>query len=80
MDKMPIREAKASFSALVDAAKKGKPTLITRHGEPAAVIVPVEAGRRLFPLDTLNLGSYLLDIPEPLQTERDTTSLRDFDL
>lgn len=84
METLQIREAKASFSALVAAAEQGRPTLVSRHGQPCAMIVPVADGARLYPLEMPNLANYLLALPEPLEaleTERDTTPLRgvDFD-
>ena len=79
METMQIREAKASFSALVAAAEKGRPTLVSRHGQPCAMIVPVAEGARLYPLEMPNLANCLLALPEPLQTERDTTQLRGID-
>ena len=79
MEIMQIREAKASFSALVAAAEKGRPTLVSRHGQPCAMIVPVADGARLYPLEMPNLVNYLLALPEPLETERDTAPLRGMD-
>lgn len=79
MEILQIREAKASFSALVAAAEKGRPTLVSRHGQPCAMIVSVADGARLYPLEMPNLASYLLALPEPLETERDTTPLRGID-
>lgn len=83
MQTMQIREAKASFSALVAAAEKGRPTLISRHGQPCAMIVPVADGEHLYPLEMPNLANYLLTLPEPFiadfETERDTTPLRGID-
>ena len=76
MEILQIREAKASFSALVAAAEKGRPTLISRRGQPCAMIVPVADGARLYPMEMPNLANYLLSLPEPLETERDTTALR----
>lgn len=80
METLQIREAKASFSAVVAAAEKGRPTIISRHGRPCAMIVPIADGKRLYPLEAANLASYLLGIPESFDTERDTTPLRDIDL
>jgi len=41
--KVPVAEAKANFSQLVDAAEHhGRRTVITRHGKPAAMLVPME--------------------------------------
>jgi prevent-host-death family protein len=79
MEILQIREAKASFSALVAAAEKGRPTLVSRHGKPCAMVVPVADGVRLYPLEMPNLANYLLSLPEPLETERDTTPLRGID-
>ena len=79
METLQIREAKASFSALVAAEEKGRPTLIRRHGQPCAMIVPVVDGARLYPMEMPNLANYLLALPEPLETERDTTPLRGID-
>jgi antitoxin Phd len=39
MKKIQPREAKATLSAVVEAAENGEPTTITKHGRPAAVIV-----------------------------------------
>jgi prevent-host-death family protein len=81
MQTLQIREAKASFSALVAAAEKGRPTLVSRHGQPCAMIVPIADGARLYPLEMPNLAHYLQTLPEPFDTERDPTPLRgvDFD-
>lgn len=79
MDIFQIREAKASFSALVAAAEKGRPTLVSRHGQPCAMIVPVADGARLYPLEMPNMANYLLSLPEVLETERDPTPLRGID-
>ena len=79
MEVVQIREAKSSFSALVAAAENGRPTLVSRHGHPCAMIVPVADGARLYPLDMPNLASHLLALPEPLVTERDTVPLRGID-
>jgi prevent-host-death family protein len=44
MRKASLAEAKAHLSELVDRAEHHKrPTLIVRHGKPAAVLVPVES-------------------------------------
>ena len=79
METVQIREAKASFSALVAAAEKGQPTLVSRHGHPCAMIVPVADGARLYPTEMPNLANYLLAMPEPLVTPRDATPLRGVD-
>jgi prevent-host-death family protein len=42
-----VQEAKARFSELLDAALKKGPQIVTRRGEEAAVVVPIEEWRRL---------------------------------
>ncbi|MGH7077257.1 MAG: type II toxin-antitoxin system Phd/YefM family antitoxin [Acetobacteraceae bacterium] len=42
-----LRDAKASLSAVVDDAVKGKPAVITRHGKREAVILSFEEWQRL---------------------------------
>jgi prevent-host-death family protein len=41
MRKIQLRDAKARFSAVVAAAVQGEPSMITRHGRAAAVIISV---------------------------------------
>lgn len=81
MNTLQIREAKASLSAIIAAAEQGQPTLITRHGRPSAMVVPVEQGLRLYPEDTPSFADYLLSMPAGpnFQIERDATPLRDVD-
>jgi antitoxin Phd len=47
MRKIQLRDAKAGLSALVDEAVEGRPTLITRHGKPEAVILGFTDYQRL---------------------------------
>lgn len=65
---------------MVAAAERGQPTLITRHGQPAAMVVPVEAGRRLYPTEISSFAAHLLAIPEPLEVERDVAPIRALEL
>jgi len=39
MRELQLREAKSTLSAVVEAAERGEPTTITKHGRPAAVII-----------------------------------------
>lgn len=80
MKTMQVRQAKAGFSAVVEDAAKGSPTIITRHGKPAAMVVPVEKGRKLYPEKEDNLGSFLLTFPGGIELERDQSPMRDVDL
>ncbi len=80
MKTLQLRDAKASLSALVEAAERGEATVVTKHGRPAAMIVPIEAGRRLFPTERASFASLLMAIPDDLETERDQSPVRDVDL
>lgn len=75
-----LRDAKATLSAIVGAAERGEATTITKYGKPAAVVVSVEDARRLYSPDRPNFADLLMAIPEDLETERDTTPLREADL
>lgn len=80
MQSIQIRDAKAKFAALIEAAEHGQPTTITRHGWPVAVIVPVEDARRLYPEDPPSFANLLLSFPGGEEFGRDRTPLREFDL
>jgi prevent-host-death family protein len=43
MKKMSVAEAKAHFSELIEDARRGRKTVILRHGKPAAAVVPAAA-------------------------------------
>jgi antitoxin Phd len=80
MRSIQIRDAKAKFSSLIEAAEQGHPTTITRHGRPAAVLVPVEDARRLYPENQPTFADLLLSFPGGVAFERDPTPLREVDL
>ena len=44
MRKIQLKDAKANLSAVVDQATRGKPSLITRHGKPEAVVLALLIG------------------------------------
>lgn len=47
MRKIQLRDAKARLSAVVDDAVRGKPAIITRRGNPEAVVLSFEEWQRL---------------------------------
>ena len=47
MREIQLKDAKATLSAVVDDAARGKPAIITRRGKPAAVVVGYEEWERL---------------------------------
>jgi len=75
-----LRDAKASLSAVILAAERGEATTITKHGRPAAVVVPVDDARRLYPLDRPSFAVLLMGIPHAIEAERDPSPLREADL
>jgi antitoxin Phd len=75
-----LRDAKASLSAVVEAASRGEATTITKHGKPAAVVVSVEDARRLYSTDRPNFADLLMSVPDNLDVERDPSPFRDVDL
>ena len=76
MKTLGLRDAKASLSAVVEAAERGEATTITKHGRPAAVVVPVEKAKRLYPSKRPSFADLLMSTPEDLETERDQSPLR----
>jgi len=79
MESIQIGDAEPKFSALIDAAERGRPTIITRHGRPAAVVVPVEDARCLYPEDRSSYVDLLLPFPGGVAFERDQTPRREVD-
>lgn len=73
MKKAALREAKATLSAIVQAAQNGEPTILTKHGEPAAMVVPIAVARKLYPEKKRNFADWLLSIPHEIPYERDET-------
>ena len=81
MRTMQLREAKAKLSALVEAAERGETTIVTKHGRPAAKLVPMEENpRRRKAKKTPSLVEYLRSMPSDIPLERDQTPPREVDL
>lgn len=80
MKTMQVREAKAGLSALIEAAQNGEPTTITKHGKPAAMVVPIDQGRKLYPNDQRSFVDHLLNFPGGIDFERNESPSRDIDL
>jgi prevent-host-death family protein len=55
-----LQEAKARFSAFLDACLKGGPRIVTRRGTAAAVLVPIAEWERLNQLQRPSLKQLLL--------------------
>lgn len=66
MPTISLRDAKAGFSSLVDAAIRGEIVTITRHGKPVAALVSVDAAeiaRKALTRKRPGLVSYLRTFP-----------------
>jgi antitoxin Phd len=77
MRRIQLRDAKASLSSVVDQAARGKPSVITRHGKPEAVVLGFSDWERLSRVPSF--GRLLMSAPlEPGDLpERRGTPLRD---
>jgi hypothetical protein len=76
----PARDRRPERGAQHPRAAHGRPTTITRHGRPAAVVVPIADARRLYPDDRRSFADLLLAFPGGVEFERDGTPLREIDL
>jgi antitoxin Phd len=80
MQEIQLREAKATLSAVIDQARKGEPSIITRHGKREAVVLSFEDWERLSHVPSF--GRLLMAAPlEPNDIPARTSGfLRDPDL
>jgi antitoxin Phd len=80
MRKIQLKDAKANLSMVVDQAVRGKPSIITRHGKPEAVVVGMADWERLS--NVPSFGRLLMSAPlEPQDLpERNRAPMRDTDL
>ena len=78
MREIQLRDAKAALSAGIDAAVRGEPSIITRHGRPEAV--GFEEWQRLS--NVPSFGRLLMSVPlDPGDLpDRDGSPLRDIEL
>ena len=61
MNRIQLRDAKATLSAVVDQALRGEPSVITRHGRPEAVVLSHEEWQRLSRVPSF--GRLLMEAP-----------------
>ena len=75
MREVQLRHAKATLSAVIDSAKMGEPSVITRHGRPEAVVISFEEWQRLS--NVPSFGRLLMSSPleDGDLPERDRTPL-----
>ena len=71
-----LRDAKATLSAVIDQARQGQPSVITRHGRPEAVVLSFEEWQRLSQVPSF--GRLLMAAPlEPEDLPARQDGLRD---
>ncbi|MDP4022937.1 type II toxin-antitoxin system Phd/YefM family antitoxin [Methylobacterium sp. NEAU 140] len=76
MREIQLRDAKATLSAVIDRAKQGSPSLITRHGRPEAVLLSFAEWQRLSQVPSF--GRLLMAAPvEPDDLSPHPGGLRD---
>ncbi len=61
MNEIQLRDAKATLSAVIDSARQGHPSIITRHGRREAVVVSFEEWERLSHIPSF--GRLLMEAP-----------------
>lgn len=76
MKEMQLREAKAKFSALVEAAEHGETTIVTKNGRPAARVGPVEEDSRAQAEKKPNLVDWLMSMPAEIPIRRNRSRSR----
>jgi antitoxin Phd len=79
MRETQLKDAKASFSAVVDQAVQGEPTVVTRHGKPVAVVLGFDEWQALQGARP-SFSDLLLSFPDIGELPRDPTPPRDLDL
>ena len=80
MREIQLRDAKATLSTVIDNARQGEPSIITRHGKREAVVLSFEEWERLSRVPSF--GRLLMAAPiEPGDLpERDAGTLREADV
>jgi antitoxin Phd len=80
MREIQLRDAKASLSAVVDEAMRGKPAVITRHGKRQAVVVSYDEWERLSHVPTFGRLLTLTPLAGDDLPIRNSSVLRPIDL
>ena len=80
MRKIQLKDAKANLSAVVDRAIRGKPSVITRHGKPVAVVLGYSDWERLTQVPSF--GRLLMSAPieQGRLPQRNPSPMRDSDM
>jgi len=80
---LSLHDAKNRFSAVVEAAQRGEPQLVTKRGVPAVVVISAEEYERLRQCVSKDMPSFrdhLLAMPtDDVEFETLNASLREFE-
>ena len=77
MRAVPVREAKAKFSELLDAVENGEEIMITRNGKPSVRLVPgIDDDRNVRPRQK-SFIRFLMEFPGGMEFERDPSPSRE---
>ena len=76
MREIQLREAKAGLSAVIDQAVDGKPSIITRHGKPEAVVIGFADWMRLSQVPSFGRLLMAAPLDDGDLPERDETPMR----
>lgn len=78
MHEIQLRDAKATLSAVIDQARQGEPSIITRHGKREAVLLSFEEWERLSRVPSF--GRLLAEAPfEPADVSARQDGLREIE-
>ena len=80
MHEIQLRQAKATLSAVIDHARQGEPSIITRHGRREAVVLSFEEWERLSRVPSFGRLLMAAPLEEQDLPPRDAGSLREADL
>jgi prevent-host-death family protein len=80
MQEIQLRDAKAHLSAVVDAAVRGEPAVITRHGRKQAVILSFAEWERLSRVPSFGRLLMAAPLEEGDLPTRDAAPIRSADL
>jgi prevent-host-death family protein len=79
MREIQLRDAKAKLSAVIDDARNGEPSVITRHGKPEAVVLSFEEWEKLSRVPSFARLLMSAPIEDGDLPDRDAQSLRETD-
>ena len=75
MASIPLAEAKARLSSLVERAEAGETVEITKRGRPVAKLVPTEPPRE--PFDWAALDAFIATLPPQSDSGQFVSDMRD---